>query len=362
MAGPEKDERERIAEVLRRRLEELRARDGNLEAQRAAFFDRMAQRRPMDPTEARTLARKWLERCRGMTAEEALQGRLVSPRQDLVEVVSRPGPIYARETDVFPTLKRALWLVPGIRERRAEWLVSCGLPTLLDLTSLPQFAHEATRVARWIQERDIERLHDRITMRGGRGHPLALALSTALGLHDLLFLDLETMGLFSGSPIVVVGLAFVHEGTLFIKQWTALSPEAEEHLLHQVITEIKRFRGLVTFNGRSFDWPYLLQRVAYYGMLLDFEPIHFDLLPHARRAFFGKTSDCRLSTLAREVLGLTRKEDIPGELVPTFYNEYLQAPEERIGLLAAIVSHNRDDLLEMVRLYEHLLANLPWDE
>jgi uncharacterized protein YprB with RNaseH-like and TPR domain len=76
-----------------------------------------------------------------------------------------------------------------------------------------------------------------------------------------------------------------------------------------------------------------------------------DLLPPARRAFREAASDARLSTLAREVLGRDRAEDLPGALVPVLYQEYLRDPEEAAGLLAAIVWHNRLDLLDTVALW-----------
>ncbi len=64
--------------------------------------------------------------------------------------------------------------------------------------------------------------------------------------------------------------------------------------------------------------------------------------------------DCRLDTLARHVLGMDRGEDVPGSLVPSFYHDYLEDPERRVGLLAAIAVHNRADMEQMVRLFAAL--------
>ncbi len=55
------------------------------------------------------------------------------------------------------------------------------------------------------------------------------------------------------------------------------------------------------------------------------------------------------------MLGLSREDDVPGALVPWFYDMYLKNPELNAGLLAAIAIHNSYDMEQTVRLYaEHL--------
>ena len=87
-------------------------------------------------------------------------------------------------------------------------------------------------------------------------------------------------------------------------------------LVRRTVEEIEGHKVLVSFNGKSFDLPYVSQRAAYYGTVIRNDPLHLDLLGYSRRLFSGKTTDCRLSTLAREILGMARDLDVPGSLVP----------------------------------------------
>jgi len=65
-------------------------------------------------------------------------------------------------------------------------------------------------------------------------------------------------------------------------------------------------RVLVTFNGRGFDLPLLRNRALVTRTFLDLDRPHLDLLPPCRRLFRPRTSNCRLVTLEREILGFAR--------------------------------------------------------
>jgi len=363
------DRREEIAELLKRRLEELRERDaargsGPFGSRRpspshvpvpvpvpvpAPFPVRVAAHSP-EPDLA-DLRRRLLERAGGRPLRDLLGGDEVPGCPGLFEVRDgAPAPIAPRP-DVLSSLAASLWLVPGIRAGLAAKLCAAGFRDVRRLCDHPRFGPQARRVCRAIDLGDPYRLMDLLATRGARSHPLALALHALLDPSDLLFLDIETMGLFGGSPIVVAGLARVSGDRVELTQLVAASPAAEPALVRRTADAIAASPGLVTFNGRSFDLPYVGLRAAYYGAPLVADPVHFDLLPHSRRAYRGRVPDCRLDTLARHVLGEDRGEDVPGALVPLLYQDYLAAPGRRAGLLAAIADHNRADVVQMVRLF-----------
>ena len=112
----------------------------------------------------------------------------------------------------------------------------------------------------------------------------------------------------------------------------------------------------VSFNGKSFDIPYIGERAAYYGMPVSLDRPHFDLLHFSRRRWGGDLPDCRLSTLEREVFGISREADIPGSLVPEFYEAFLRTGN--CGPLVPIVEHNRQDLVTLGFLLSTLLGEL----
>jgi len=351
---PNIDRRGEIAELLRKRLEELRERDAGL-ARPGWTWQRPSSPPHGEPVDLASITRQVLARYKGRSLLEAIGGEEVPLCRNLLvareEALMQPLP----DREVEREVEAALWLVPGIRDGVAARLFSQGYTDLRTLSAHPRFGARARRILRALEKRDASFLMENISERAGRGHPLNLALHALVG--PLLFLDIETMGLFGGSPVVVAGLALMQHDRLLITQYVAASPEAESGLISMVARALEQCPGIVTFNGRTFDYPYLCQRSAYYGRPIVRDPVHIDLLPISRRVFRGQVPDCRLATLARLVLGEERDEDIPGSLVPMFYQEYLEDPERKMGLLAAIVEHNRADVVQTARLFGHLAAS-----
>ncbi|NOZ01726.1 MAG: exonuclease [Deltaproteobacteria bacterium] len=284
-----------------------------------------------------------------------LDGRESDRFAGLIEVFTTVDEVLDGPQPLPPRLDRALWLVPGVREATMRRLVKSGFTDIAGLASHPRFGARAKKVKRLLDRSNPARLTDLIGSRAGRGNLLNLSLAGLFEASKILFLDIETMGLFGGSPIIQAGLAWIKGSRIVVRQLVARTPDAEAGLVREACDAIESCHALVTFNGRSFDFPYICQRAAYYGAPLSADPVHFDLLPYSRRVWRGQTTNCRLSTLAREVLGMKRDEDVDGSMVPGFYRDYLEDPDGRYGLLAGIVSHNRDDMIEMVRLYERLL-------
>ena len=112
----------------------------------------------------------------------------------------------------------------------------------------------------------------------------------------------------------------------------------------------------ISFNGKSFDIPYISERAAYYGMPVNLNQPHFDLLHFSRRRWAGSLPNVRLSTLERQILGISRAVDIPGSLVPEFYEAFLRTGN--CGPLVPIVDHNRQDLISLGFLLQTLLEDL----
>lgn len=353
-----RDRHDEIAELLRRRLEELRARDAGM-ARPVPEARRVQAAAPVDWDGARRLAAHWEAAHRGRLPAEALRGEAVGGRDDLFQVrVEEPlAWTWPSREQVRQAILRSLWLLPGVRDATSRRLVAEGQVTLAHLAAHPRFGPDARRLCGLVDRGDAAGLMAEVAARAGRGHPHALRVVSCFDPEEVLFLDIETMGLFGGSPVIVCGFARARADRIEVWQLVAARPEAEETLMREAARILAAHPALVTYNGRAFDLPYLSQRAAYYGLDLGPDPVHFDLLPHARRVWRGRVTDCRLGTLAREVLGLERHDDLPGALVPAFYQDYLADPEDRVGLLAAIAAHNRDDMVEMVRLFARLLAD-----
>jgi uncharacterized protein YprB with RNaseH-like and TPR domain len=181
-------------------------------------------------------------------------------------------------------------------------------------------------------------------------------LYQTFGHRRMLFLDIETCGLTS-APVFLVGLCHVGDRNLVLRQLFARD-YAEERALIAAVAEIARqFDFLVTFNGRTFDIPFLRDRALYHRVRFDFELPHLDLLHVARRRWRGQFADCRLQTLEWHVLRRRRAGDVDGAAIPGIYHDYVKRGEPH--RLLPVFHHNLLDLVAMAELLPHALDGAP---
>jgi hypothetical protein len=114
---------------------------------------------------------------------------------------------------------------------------------------------------------------------------------------------------------------------------------------------------IVTFNGRTFDVPFMEMRWAFHRRDAPTEGIaHLDMLPAARR-FWGRREsmfdrgDCSLGGLERAVLGFDRGDDVPGIEIPARYFHFLRTGET--AAIDGVLTHNRHDIVSLAALTAH---------
>lgn len=167
---------------------------------------------------------------------------------------------------------------------------------------------------------------------------------------DLVLLDLETTGLSAGDMAFVAGLAIPSDGGLTLHQELAWDLPGERRLLQRVSDRLSTRPRLVTYNGRSFDVPFLRRRLAWHALPpLPDDLEHLDLLIAVRRRFGDELPDCRLATVERLLLGKRRDgPDIPGAEVPALFRYCVE--QRRPELLVPVIRHNRVDLTSLAAL------------
>jgi uncharacterized protein YprB with RNaseH-like and TPR domain len=174
-----------------------------------------------------------------------------------------------------------------------------------------------------------------------------------------LFLDTETTGLMGGTGTYpfLVGIAWWDAGGLQVEQFF-MRELSEEHALLVTLAERMAARPvLVTFNGKSFDWPLLETR---YRMTRTIKPsaprAHLDFLHPARNLWRIRLGSVRLAELEKHVLGWHRGADLVSEMIPQFYFDYLRggSPEP----LVQVFLHNQMDLRGLAGLASRIIALL----
>lgn len=172
-----------------------------------------------------------------------------------------------------------------------------------------------------------------------------------------LFLDTETTGIAGGTGTYafLIGLAWWDAGGLQVEQFLMRDFTEEYSLLQQLAEHVKEKPVLVTFNGKSFDWPLLENRFTMTRSIAAPKlAAHLDLLHPARALWRLRLGSVRLAQLERHVLdapqvGWRREDDIDSALIPQHYFDYLRGgPAQPI---VRIVRHNQMDLRGLAALF-----------
>jgi len=110
---------------------------------------------------------------------------------------------------------------------------------------------------------------------------------------------------------------------------------------------------IASFNGKSFDIPLLRNRFILNRIdsVLD-DLIHIDILHPARRIWKRRLNSCDLVNLEYAVLGEERIGDIPGEMIPQIYFEYIR--KRQAILLRDVLEHNYYDIVHLIILTMHI--------
>jgi len=170
------------------------------------------------------------------------------------------------------------------------------------------------------------------------------------------FLDIETTGLSPSTYLFLVGLMFVEDGRFVVEQLFARDYSEETGVLLYLRDMIKKYPMLVTYNGASFDIPFVQTRMAVTRIAGIKPGEHVDLLEAAQRRFKGDLPNCKLETIERHLRGRARRGDIPGWQIPDAYHEFVRSGDA--AKIKRILYHNRMDLLAMAYLVNHL-ADVP---
>jgi uncharacterized protein YprB with RNaseH-like and TPR domain len=174
---------------------------------------------------------------------------------------------------------------------------------------------------------------------------------SSVNLADAVFLDTETTGLSGGvgTCAFLIGIGYFADGQFFVDQYFMRDFHEEPACLYLVNERISRAATLVSYNGKSFDLPILRSRTITSRLETSLDSLlHIDLLYTARRLWKHRLISCSLSQVEQHVVGFQRYGDIPGELVPQLYFDYLNSGDA--APLTRVFTHNRDDVLSLVAL------------
>lgn len=162
--------------------------------------------------------------------------------------------------------------------------------------------------------------------------------------------DIETTGLsHSHSHVILIGVLFEKKGKTHIKQIFAHDRQSEKELLFYFKELFNTFDGHISYNGFSFDIPFLNARLENYSIDFHIEKENgIDLLKIVRsnKELLGLES-CRLKDIER-ALGIQRDDAISGKESVQLYKLFEKSQDE--NLKSKILLHNHDDIYYLSKL------------
>lgn len=185
----------------------------------------------------------------------------------------------------------------------------------------------------------------------------------------VVFFDIETTGLSGGAGTLafLAGCGWFDASGFRVRQFFLAGPSGEHELLQALGDVLSSASLLVTFNGRTFDVPFMETRWAFHRTPNPTDDLlHFDMLPPARRLWSRRDArevgehtegsderGCSLGALERTVLGLGRVGDVPGFEIPARYFHFLRTGNAES--VRGVLEHNRTDIVSLAALMSHAL-------
>ena len=167
------------------------------------------------------------------------------------------------------------------------------------------------------------------------------------------FMDIETKGL-SNVPIILIGVAEIRGSHIYSSQYFLRDYTEEPGIIDAYLSHLDEDSVHVTFNGKSFDVPFIKNRCRYLGIDHNMDLPHLDLMYFAKNLWRDSLPNCQLQTIEQEIFGIKREGDVPGQYIPGYYDTYLI--EDNIGPVVPIIEHNCQDIVSLAfflkKMYE----------
>jgi uncharacterized protein len=248
----------------------------------------------------------------------------------------------------------SLELLYGVRDKKAEKIAAMGINDLTNASVHDKFKDEALSLLA-VLDNGLDAVKKVLAARFSQSHRLNYLLLSYFKPEELLFIDIESKSLFFETSIIEIGAGYFEGKEFIVKQFTCLEDSAEYEILEEFKKLLIGKKAFVTFNGRTFDIPFIDRRMSYYGVAsaVDILKLHnFDLLHFSRCCYKKEFDSYRLKAMEMQVLGKEREGDIDGSEIQIYFENYVRTHDPKY--IEPIIYHNREDIITLVLLMERL--------
>jgi uncharacterized protein len=241
--------------------------------------------------------------------------------------------------------------ITGIAEITENNLKLEGITSISQLENHYRYGNEAKKYINYVENKNATKIYEQLSSRFTSSNPLLLANSALFNLSDIIFIDIETLGL-GDIPLFLIGIATFKDKYLIIDQIFTRELNEEKAALHFLAKLIKGKKAIGTFNGKSFDLPFIRRRMKRHDLKHEINLPHFDLKYLSQKAFSNFVYNFKLSTLEKFFFNIERIDDVAGGEIPFYYKSYLKT--KNIGSVVPIIDHNKQDLISTAKLFMKL--------
>lgn len=172
------------------------------------------------------------------------------------------------------------------------------------------------------------------------------------GGRSLCIFDIETTGLYPRrDQLILSGLISIDNNLATVTQYFAEDPSQEKAVVDATLKQLALSDVIITYNGRSFDLPFLQARAKRYRLPAPASFCDLDLYTVLR--YHSDLKDMLGSLRQKSIekfmdLATTRDDEIDGGESVRLYNRYLESPNT--ALEKTILLHNHDDIMQLYRI------------
>ena len=261
------------------------------------------------------------------------------------------------DNDFRNQINHNLKLLPRVGLKTEQNLKSKGYTTIESLKNHDKYSDIASKFLNEIDEMSfgdiVELLNDNRYTKRCRDNLLKCISMTDC--ENFKFMDIETKGL-SNVPIILIGVAEIKGSDIVASQYFLRDYTEEPNIIEAYLSHLDEDSVHVTFNGKSFDVPFIKNRCLYAGIKADLDLPHLDLMYFAKNLWKDTLPNCRLQTIEQEIFGIEREGDVPGQYIPGYYDTYLM--EKNIGPVVPIIEHNCQDIISLAYFLEKMYEDV----
>lgn len=315
--------------------------------------------RKLSPSYYRDLKEKLMIEYENKSLKDVMDCKIASSSfGDVVKITKREKIDFNIENNNFKEqMNTNLKLLPKIGLKTEENLKNKGYDTIESLKNHDKYGDSAEKFLKNLDEMTLCEIIDLLDSNrySKKCRHNVLKSISLTDKENFKFMDIETKGL-SNVPIILIGVAEIKGNAIESSQYFLRDYTEEANIIDAYLSHLDEDSVHVTFNGKTFDIPYIKNRCIYNRIDADLDLAHLDLMYFAKNLWGEKLPNCQLQTIEKELFDIERIDDVPGQFIPGYYDTYLE--NNNIGPVVPIIEHNAQDIISLASFLDKMYKDV----